>query len=138
MEAFKQFFSSGILECIFIMDNVKLHKANKVQAMLQEKIVTFTKLHVHFGFKQDKNAVIFTMVTQMIYTLDLISVQNSYPDHFGTDISGRSSSFKFGSSFHLSVDELSYSTDIRTDPQNEHGDVMELLVDYLLAEFELM
>ncbi|KII69638.1 hypothetical protein RF11_03718 [Thelohanellus kitauei] len=36
MEAFELFFSSGINECIFIKDNVKFHKTNRVQTMLQE------------------------------------------------------------------------------------------------------
>ncbi|KII75063.1 hypothetical protein RF11_03135 [Thelohanellus kitauei] len=30
MEAFERFFSSGIHECIFIMDNVRFHKTNRV------------------------------------------------------------------------------------------------------------
>ncbi|KII74654.1 hypothetical protein RF11_00733 [Thelohanellus kitauei] len=37
MEAFEQFFPSGMHEYIFIVDNVKFHKTNMVQTMLQEK-----------------------------------------------------------------------------------------------------
>ncbi|KII65095.1 hypothetical protein RF11_15915 [Thelohanellus kitauei] len=37
MEAFELFFSSGIHECIFILDDVRFHKINRVQTMLQKK-----------------------------------------------------------------------------------------------------
>ncbi|KII70785.1 hypothetical protein RF11_14945 [Thelohanellus kitauei] len=36
IEAFELFFSSGLHECIFIMDSVRFHKTNRVQTMLQE------------------------------------------------------------------------------------------------------
>ncbi|KII75122.1 hypothetical protein RF11_10415 [Thelohanellus kitauei] len=36
MKAFEQFLSSGIHKCIFIMDNLRFHKTNRVQAMLKE------------------------------------------------------------------------------------------------------
>ncbi|KII75158.1 hypothetical protein RF11_10452 [Thelohanellus kitauei] len=36
IEAFERFFSSGIHERIFIMDNVRFYKTNKIQTMRQE------------------------------------------------------------------------------------------------------
>ncbi|KII62059.1 hypothetical protein RF11_07935 [Thelohanellus kitauei] len=36
MYAFEQFLSNGIHECVFIIDNVRFHKTNRVQTMLQE------------------------------------------------------------------------------------------------------
>ncbi|KII69695.1 hypothetical protein RF11_07292 [Thelohanellus kitauei] len=36
MEVFERFFSSGIHECIFIMDNVRFNKTNRVQTIMQE------------------------------------------------------------------------------------------------------
>ncbi|KII64222.1 hypothetical protein RF11_02894 [Thelohanellus kitauei] len=36
MEAFEQFLSNGIHECVFIMNKARFHKTNRVQTMLQE------------------------------------------------------------------------------------------------------